>query len=115
MQHWSLSLPGGHKLRLHRLVPNDKDCCDHDHAFWVLMIVLSGGYVETRNGQDYDILPWRPWAPWRIYYRPLNFRHRIQLQSTRSWVLGWYGKPLTNWSFYPKTRSQGDPHAHRPT
>lgn len=98
--HWSLPLPFGCALKLHKLVPNDKDRCEHAHVFWVVMIVLWGGYVETREGQDYDIHPWRPWAPWRVYYRRLNFRHRIQLRRRSCWSLGLYGKPLSNWSFY---------------
>ncbi len=46
---------------------------------------------------------WRPWAPWRLYYCPPNFRHRIlELLNGPSWTLVLCGRKGRDWGFYTR-------------
>ncbi len=100
---WSLWLPFGLSLKLHKIVREDDDRCAHDHPWWFLRIILWGGYLEA-CGTDNHLVhrkPWRPWAPWRIYFCPRSFRHRIlELPEGVSWTLLLCGPNQVTWGFY---------------
>lgn len=102
---WSLWLPFGLSLKLHQIVRADDDRCAHDHPWWMLRIILWGGYTE-QHGPDHTIShrkPWRPWAPWRIYFCGATFRHRIlALPTGSSWTLALMGGKRREWGFYTK-------------
>lgn len=100
---WSLWLPGGVSLKLHKIVRTDEDRCEHDHPWWFIRFILWGGYTESVNGKKYDIKPWRPWAPWRVYPCRPSFRHRIiHLPRKISWSFVICGKSKGFWGFYTK-------------
>lgn len=100
---WSIKLPFGLSLKLHQILRPDSDRCSHDHPWWMLRIILWGGYFEA-FGPDHKIThrkPWRPWAPWRIYPCGAEFRHRIlSMPKGSSWSLVLVGGRARDWGFY---------------
>lgn len=102
---WSLWLPFGYSIKLHKILRADEDRCDHDHPFAMLRIILWGGYREVcgEERKPQHCKPWRPWAPWRMYYCPVGFRHRItELLRSHSWTLAWCGNKQRDWGFFTK-------------
>lgn len=103
LRRWSLWLPFGWSIKLHKIVLPDHDRCQHDHPWWFIRIILWGGYVEDRGSKKVIIKPWRPWAPWRIYPVFGNFRHRIDhLLNGPSWSLILCGPKNREWGFFTK-------------
>ncbi len=111
---WSLWPPFGCSLKLHQILRADDDRCMHDHPWWFVRIILWGGYTEhvrTEAGrgtvwiEECNRKPWRPLAPWRIYYCPPSFAHRItQLTNGKSsWTLVFCGPRFRDWGFFTKT------------
>lgn len=105
LTRWSLYLPFGVSLKLHKIMRADDDRCHHDHPWWFIRIILAGGYVEE-HGKDFKVShrkPWRPWAPWRLYYCGAEFRHRIiSLPKNVNWTLVVSGSRKREWGFYTK-------------
>jgi hypothetical protein len=103
LRRWSLWLPGGWSVKLHKIVKADDDRCQHDHPWNFLRIILWGGYVEERGSETFILKPWRPWAPWRIYPVRGNFKHRIDhLLCNESWSLVFCGPRYRQWGFFTK-------------
>lgn len=101
LRRWSLWLPFGLSVKLHEIVRNDEDRCEHDHPWWFVRVILCGGYVEQIAGRLYFRRPWRPWAPWRVYLCRPSFRHRITfLPAGSSWSLLLCGPNRERWGFY---------------
>lgn len=103
---WSLWLPFGISIKLHKIMRPDTDRgCTHDHPWSFIRIILSGSYTE-KYGPDNRITvrkPWRPWAPWRIYFCPASFRHTIlKLNNPHSWTVVICGRKLREWGFFTK-------------
>lgn len=110
---WSIDLPLGWSLKLHQILRPDEDRCSHDHPWWMLRIILWGGYWEEWSDESPDVddrlrikglshrKPWRPWAPWRVYFCGSYFRHRItELPAGQSWTLALCGPSSGSWGFY---------------
>jgi hypothetical protein len=107
---WTLPLPFGWSLKLHQILRPDDDRCAHDHPWWMLRIILWGGYTEYRGSalapdqlRLAECRPWRPWAPWRIYWCGRHFVHRIaELPAGSSWTLALCGPSSGTWGFYTR-------------
>ena len=101
---WSLWLPFGMSLKIHQILRADDDRCSHDHPWWMLRLILKGGYTEIHGDNQTAVLkPWRPWAPWRIYWCPTTFKHRItSLTNGPSWTLALVGGKSRPWGFFTK-------------
>lgn len=100
---WSLWLPFGLSLKLHRIIRADDDRCEHDHPWWFIRVILYGGYKEKIKGKVYDRLPWRPWAFWRIYPCLPSFQHAIiKLNKKENWSLVLCGRNKGTWGFITK-------------
>ena len=103
LYRWSLWLPFGVSIKIHRIVRNDRDRCEHDHPWWFVRFILYGGYTESIHGKKYVRRPWRPWAFWRIYPCAPSFRHRItKLTKKENWSLVICGPNRGYWGFYTK-------------
>lgn len=103
LRRWSLWLPFGWSIKLHKIVRTDDDRCEHDHPWDFFRIILWGGYTEVRNGFSYILKPWRPWAPWRIYPCRSEFKHRIvHLTKGYNWSLVICSPKKRAWGFYTK-------------
>src|SRR5258708_5774005 len=100
LHRWSLWLPFGLSLKLHKIVRPDNDRCEHDHPWWFVRIILHGGYVEQIKGRVYARLPWRPWAFWRVYLCLPSFQHKIlRLYKKNNWSLVLCGRNSGRWGF----------------
>lgn len=94
---WSLWLPFGMSLKLHQIVRPDDDRCAHDHPWWFVRIILWGGYTEA-CGEENRV---EHRKPWRIYFCPTGFRHRIlTLPNGESWSLVLCGPRSQRWGFF---------------
>lgn len=103
LHRWSLWLPGGLSLKIHKIVRPDNDRCEHDHPWWFIRVILWGGYREIIKGQSYDRLPWRPWAFWRIYPCLPSFQHKIiELFKDANYSLVLCGRNKGTWGFKTK-------------
>lgn len=97
LKRWSINLPFGLSLKLHCIERSDDDRCHHDHPWWFVRIILSGGYDET-CGQNHRIV--RRW-PLTISWCGRGFQHRItRLHDKRSWSLILCGPRRDSWGFY---------------
>lgn len=106
LRRWNFWLPRGWSIKLHQILRADDDRCQHTHPWIMVRVILWGGYIEERgpDGRQYWLLPWRPWAPWRIYISRTNFRHRItRLLCSSSWTLALCGPQVLPWGFFTKT------------
>lgn len=100
LYRWSLWLPFGLSLKLHKIIVADNDRCEHDHPWWFVRIILFGGYEEVIKGKLYNRLPWRPWAFWRVYPCLPSFQHKIvKLHKSANWSLVLCGKNRGYWGF----------------
>lgn len=103
LTRWSLWLPFGLSIKIHKIVKPDDDRCEHDHPWWFVRVILFGGYKEKVNGRIYERKPWRPWYFWRIYPCMPSFKHRItHLPKKVNWSLVICGKNRGKWGFYTK-------------
>lgn len=97
-------------IRLHVIHRADVDHCLHDHpwAFWAL--VLWGGYVEevpTPDATPAEAVAGFPRRvdnvvrPFRLHYRPLDYKHRISRLLRRVSITLAYAGPLDqHWGFH---------------
>lgn len=100
---WSLWLPFGLSLKIHKIVRPDNDRCEHDHPWWFVRVILYGGYLEVVKGQKHNRLPWRPWAFWRVYPCLPSFQHKItRLHKKANWSLVLCGRNKGYWGFITK-------------
>ena len=102
LRRWNLHL-GRFSIKLHHILRNDHDRCEHDHPWNFIRIILWGGYVEEVNGKKRTCKPWRPWAPWRVYPVSGTFKHRVDtLVKGSSWSLILCGPRIRDWGFFTK-------------
>lgn len=103
LHRWSLWLPFGLSLKIHKIVRPDNDRCEHDHPWWFVRVILHGGYAELIKGKVYNRLPWRPWAFWRIYPCLPSFQHKIlRLFKESNYSLVLCGRNKGSWGFITK-------------
>lgn len=104
LRRWSLWLPFGWSLKIHKIVRADDDRCQHDHPWNFIRIILWGGYVEERGSKRVTLKPWRPWAPWRIYPAVGVFKHRIDrlLNGEFNWSLILCSPKVRSWGFFTR-------------
>lgn len=91
------SLGGGYTLRLHRILRPDADRCPHDHPYWMVRLIVKGGYIEE-CGPERRVEHRRPGD---ITLHPPLFQHRIlELLDRESWSLVITGPHERQWGFY---------------
>lgn len=106
---------------VHKLCRSDYDRALHDHPWWFISLVLSGGYIEVhqpdpgrknqRIGTDGLVWVWR--APWSIAHRPAEWRHRVIIPAVvvtdvpdamrrgrPAWTLVLMGPRVRKWGFW---------------
>ena len=90
-------------LYLHNFKRSDDDRALHDHPWWNVSIVLSGGYLEYLPDEVVKLRkPWRPWTPWRLVFRKATAAHRIEMiQGVGAvWSLFVTGPTVREWGFH---------------
>lgn len=110
LRRWSLKLPFGWTIKLHKIVRPDSDLCHHDHPWPFWTTVLRRGYAEevSRGGwppadRSQQEVHWT--KPGRVYYRPANFRHRILSigsgeRDGPAWTLVLTRRVVREWGFH---------------
>lgn len=93
MKRWRLGPRWGLGLRLHHIVRGDGDREFHDHPFWFLSFILSGGYVEHRPGGAS-----RRFGPGSIVVRRATGLHRLELDRP-AWTVVLRGPICRTWGF----------------
>jgi len=95
---------------LHRICRSDDDRALHDHPWWNISIVLSGGYYEVMPdiALGYADGWWRgthqKWrGPGSIVFRSSEAMHRIEMPEhppTETWTLFITGRKSKEWGFF---------------
>src|SRR5262245_58869832 len=62
----------GYAVRLHHWTASDDQRCYHDHPFWMLMLILKGGYLDI--GDCVDVL-----TPGSIRFRRASHKHTVKV------------------------------------
>jgi hypothetical protein len=65
----------------------------HDHPWWFLALILSGGYWERAKGK----IVWR--GVGSFLYRPAEFSHNVMTPS-ENWSLIVVGSKTRQWGFH---------------
>lgn len=105
LRRWSLRLPGGWRLMLHKIVREDLGRDLHDHPWWFVTWVLWGGYTEMFKCARCLDNRWvrhmrrRGWMS--VGYRPAHFTHRIAWTHKLKpcWTLVLRGRRAREWGF----------------
>jgi len=90
---WLLDF-GVFAIRLHKWVGSDDDRAWHDHPWWFLTFVLSGGYKDI-SLDGVDVLTRGSWR-----FRSAHHRHTVQLIKTPTWTLLITGPPIRRFGFW---------------
>jgi len=100
LERWTLRIPFvGWSIKIHKIMRADDDRCHHDHPWWMLRVILWGGYDET-TGEDHRKVIRRPG---NVSFCKRNFQHRItRLHGECSWSLVITGKSSGKWGFFTK-------------
>ena len=82
---------------IHHMQRDDDDRALHDHPWWNLSIILSGGYFEHMP----DRVEWRGVGQWVL--RRASAAHRLALKDhVNSWSLFITGPRIREWGFWCK-------------
>lgn len=97
LRRWVLTL-FGYSLRLHHWTASDDQRHLHDHPWWMLVLILRGGYTDISETQQ-DVL-----SAGSIRFRNATHRHTVKV-SHGCWSLLLTGRHSRNWGFYVPGRS----------
>lgn len=82
------------KIRLHQMFNADPELMLHDHPWWYISIILSGGYGETSsNGFKY-------YHAGSVLFRKASWKHRLSTVDRGTWTLVIHGKAKNKWGFF---------------
>lgn len=93
----------GIQIRLHNILTSDHDRHLHDHPWWYITIILSGGYIEVTEIPDknFGIVYKRKWyGTGSILFRKATHLHRLIVpDGTPTWTLFICGPKSRDWGF----------------
>lgn len=100
MRRWLFGSTNSWGIRIHCIERSDADRELHDHPFWFVSFILSGGYYEhTPDGR-------RTWyGPGSIVFRSADTLHRLELAQesvaryTPAWTFVIRGRYARLWGF----------------
>lgn len=92
LYRWTLTL-FGRTLRLHHWVASDDQRYQHDHGWWMLVLVLRGGYTDRSTSDD-------RLGPGSIRFRAATHTHTVVVDKGGCWSLLLTGRKTRNWGFY---------------
>lgn len=88
---WVLNL-GLFSIRLHNWLDCDDMRYKHDHAWWFITYVISGGYWDM--GEDIELMDKGSWA-----YRRAEHKHCVNVY-TPTWTIMLTGPESRKWGFW---------------
>lgn len=95
MTRWVLDLRL-FSLRLHHFHRSDDDRHLHDHPWWFLSLILSGGYEEITERGTVAV------KPGRVVFRRASHRHAVKLLGPSCWTIVLTGPIRRVWGFWVK-------------
>lgn len=81
-------------IYLHHFMRSDDDRALHDHPWWNISILLTGGYLEHTKT---DVLPRYRGS---VVFRGPSTSHRIELDHGPVWTLFITGRRVREWGFH---------------
>ncbi len=78
----------GINFRLHNILRSDNDRHQHNHPWFFISIILTGGYTEewTERHADYDLERTEWHGPGSILFRKANHFHRVLMPEKETWT-----------------------------
>lgn len=93
LRRWTLTI-FGYGLRVHRWLASDDPRYLHDHPWWMLILIIKGGYIDiSPEGED-------RLGRGSIRFRPAEHRHTVRVDKGGCWSLLVTGPKIRNWGFY---------------
>lgn len=89
---WTLLKTHWFSIYIHRLDAQLWHPQCHDHPWWFVAIIISGGYWEEFKGKTL----WR--APGSILYRPAVSQHNVRTNKV-NWSIVIVGRKERDWGF----------------
>jgi hypothetical protein len=95
---WLLIVRRGPSIKVHQILRADDDRCLHDHPWWMLRIIIKGGYTEVCGDSKVEVFR----RPGSIAWSGKNFKHRIvSLANGKDpWTIALMGSNHDDWGFY---------------
>ena len=90
---WRVEFPFG-SVRLHHWLSPDDDRAFHDHPWWLVTLVLRGGYTDRSPSGDDHL------GRFSFRYRPALHRHTVVPDEGGAWTLLVTGPPVRSWGFW---------------
>lgn len=93
MVRWGIETQLG-SIRVHHWLAPDDDRAFHDHPWWFLTFVFSGGYTDVGpRGRDVVTAP-------AVRYRPALHQHTVFPHAQGAWTLLITGPKARAWGFW---------------
>jgi hypothetical protein len=83
-------------VRLHHFLRGDENHALHDHPWWNITVVLSGGYSELTN----DVFTEGPRDTGDVVCRSASSAHRLVDVRPHTWTLFLHGWWQRDWGFH---------------
>lgn len=106
LRWWLIPRNPWFNIYLHKFLRDDDDRALHDHPWWFVSLMISGGYVETRPlPSPYGTMEFERHAP-SIAFRHPTDRHRVALfkdkegKSLPCWTIVLTGRASRTWGFW---------------
>jgi hypothetical protein len=81
-------------IRLHHWMHSDDVRAPHDHPWWFVTFVLSGGYLDLSPSGDCRMARWS-WA-----FRPAHHQHSVKVDPGGCWTILLTGPKSRFWGFW---------------
>jgi len=107
LRRWVLDV-GFCSVRLHHWLCSDDDRAPHDHPYWLLTLLLRGGYDDMVWAQGYVAgqavgPPWYVPVPRRapsLKFWPATHTHYVRVHEGGAWSLCLAGRQTRTWGFW---------------
>ena len=93
VRRWYVETPW-FSLRLHHWLHSDDDRHFHDHPWWFMTFVLSGGYTDCSPAGEERM------REGKIAFRPALHRHTVKVDPGGCWTFLVTGPKIRRWGFW---------------
>jgi hypothetical protein len=104
VDRWTLSLPRGYSLRLHRWLGDDDLRHPHDHPSWFVTAVLRGGYLDVgelaADGSGILSVPLDHLSVGSVRFRSALHRHSVKVDPGGATTLCLFSPETRQWGFW---------------
>lgn len=93
-----------YRLFLHFINKPDDDRVEHDHPWWFVTAILSGGYYESILQNDKKTTKDVPHLAGTVLYRGSGHIHKILYVLPKTWTLVLAGPKKRTWGFWEEKK-----------